>query len=92
MNSIKKGFSYTICQRMTQIQDELEATLNKIFEQAGSNIKSEQQEEYLTAIEETKQVFNHFKIKHGCAFSLTSHSDLYQSDRELPQTSKINSP
>ena len=73
MNRIKRGFSQTICQRMTQIQDELEATLNKIFEQAGNKIKTEQQAKYLTAIEETKQVFNHFKLKHGCTFSLNTH-------------------
>ena len=80
MNRIGKGFSHNICQKMTQIQDELEATLNKIFEKAGSNIESEQQEKYLTAIEETKQVFNHFKIQHGCAFSLTKNTNVNRQD------------
>ncbi len=69
MNTAKKVVNQNICEKMTQIQEDLEVTLNKIFEQAGSNIQSKKQAEYTKAIEGTKQVFERFKGKYGCALS-----------------------
>ena len=69
MKDTVKNNNQSICNNMAQIQEDLEVLLNHIFEQAGSNIQAEKQAEYNKAIEGTKQIFERFKGKYGCAFS-----------------------
>lgn len=69
MNTTAKGVNQNICKNITQIQKDLEVTLNHIFEQAGSNIQVEKQAEYTQAIENTKKVIEKFKNKYGCAIN-----------------------
>ena len=71
MNTTKKGVNQNICENMTQIQEDLEVLLNKIFEQAGSNIQAEKQAEYTQALEDTKQVIERFRSKYGCVVFLS---------------------
>lgn len=77
MNSIEKTPNSNICSKITQIETDLEATLNKIFAQAGEQIKLEKQAEYTQAIEGTKQVFHRFKSKYGCLLSTTKTTNNY---------------
>ncbi len=64
MNTTKKGVNNNICEKMTQIQEDLEVLLNNVLEQLGSNIQAEKQAEYTQAIASTKQVIEKFKIKY----------------------------
>jgi hypothetical protein len=66
MKTTEQEFPVHICLNMTQIETDLEATLHKIFEQAGDNIQLEQQEKYTQEMEITKQVFEKFRNKYGC--------------------------
>ena len=66
MNSTKQDTNQNICENMTRIQEDVEALLNKVFEQAGSNIQAEKQAEYTQAIAGTRQVIERFKHKYGC--------------------------
>jgi hypothetical protein len=66
MKTTEQEFPAHICLNMTQIETDLEATLHKIFEQAGDNIQLEQQEKYTQEMAITKQVFEKFRNKYGC--------------------------
>ena len=66
MNNTKQDVNQNICEKMTQIQEDVEALLNKIFEKAGNNIQAEKQAEYIRAIAGTRQVIERFKNKYGC--------------------------
>jgi hypothetical protein len=68
MKTMEQEFSVHICLNITQIETDLEATLHKIFEQAGDNIQLEQQEKYTQEMAITKQVFEKFRNKYGCIF------------------------
>ena len=71
MNTTKQDVNHNICEKMTQIQEDVEALLNKVFEQAGSNIQAEKQAEYTQAIAGTRQVIERFKNKYGCVSILS---------------------
>jgi hypothetical protein len=60
---------------MEQIETDLEATLHKIFEQAGENIQSEKQEKYTQEMAMTKQIFDKFKHKYGCPLTYQHHNE-----------------
>ena len=70
MNSNQEITNQNICEKMTKIQEDLDILLNKVFEEAGSNIQAEKQAEYSQAIENTKQVVERFKTKYNCVTSL----------------------
>jgi hypothetical protein len=46
MNTTKKSVNQNTCKTITQIQEDLEVLLNKVFEQVGSNIPAVKQAEY----------------------------------------------
>ncbi len=73
MNTTKKAVNQNICENMTQIQEDLDLLLNKVFEQAGSNIQAEKQAEYTQAIEDTKQLIERFKSKYNCVVFLSQN-------------------
>ncbi len=73
MNTTKKAVNQNICENMTQIQEDLDLLLNKVFEQAGSNIQVEKQAEYTQAIEDTKQLIERFKSKYNCVVFLSQN-------------------
>ncbi len=62
-----------ICENMTQIQEDLEVLLNKIFDLAGNNIRAEKQAEYTQALEETKQVIERCKIQYNCVIFMAQN-------------------
>ncbi|MBR8838558.1 MAG: hypothetical protein DSM106950_32290 [Stigonema ocellatum SAG 48.90 = DSM 106950] len=64
MNTTKKGVNQNICENISQIQEDLEVLLKKVFEKIGSNIQAEKQAEYTQALENTKQVIEKFKKTH----------------------------
>ncbi|MBD2533234.1 hypothetical protein H6G97_28145 [Nostoc flagelliforme FACHB-838] len=64
MNTTKKGVNNNICEKMTQIQEDLEVLFNNVLEQLGSNIQAEKQAEYTQALPSTKQVIEKFKIRY----------------------------
>lgn len=66
MNTTETKKTSNVCHNITQIETDLESTLNKIFAQAGSNIKIESKEKYTQEIANTKQVFAKFKSQFGC--------------------------
>lgn len=66
MNTLQQEVNQKICNEMTQLQADLEGALKKIFEQAGSKIKPEKQEEVTKAIEGTNQLLERFKSRYVC--------------------------
>jgi len=64
MNTTKKSVNQNTCKTITQIQEDLEVLLNKVFEQVGSNIPAVKQAEYTQSLEDTKQVIERFKSKY----------------------------
>ena len=53
-----------ICDDVTQLQSDLEGALQRIFEQAGSKIEPERQEEVQKKVEGTKQLLERFKSRY----------------------------
>ncbi|MBD2776509.1 hypothetical protein [Iningainema tapete] len=72
MNATELEINQKICDDMTQIQIALEQALKNIFEQAGSKIKPEKQEEVKKGIENTKLILEHFKSRYWVNSSIIS--------------------
>ncbi|PPS39614.1 hypothetical protein [Chroococcidiopsis sp. TS-821] len=54
-----------ILDTMTQLQTDLDKALQKIFEQAGSKIQLEKQEEFQREVENTKLLLKRFKSRYA---------------------------
>lgn len=64
MNATELEINQKICDDMTQLQIDLEQALKNIFEQAGSKIKPEKQQEVQKGIENTKLILENFKSRY----------------------------
>ncbi|MUL37181.1 hypothetical protein [Gloeocapsopsis dulcis] len=64
MNTNPQEVNQKIRDNMTQLQIDLEKTFKKIFEQAGSKIKPEKQDEIQKAIDSTKLLLERFKCRY----------------------------
>ena len=74
MQVIQNRFHPNICLEMGKIQRDLEVTLNKIFDKAGSNIHLKEKTEYIHQLEATKQGIERIKDKYCSDFSVIMSS------------------
>ena len=61
MDTTKHEVNQKICDTITQLQIDVESTLEKIFAQAGSKLQLHGQEEVKKGIEDTKQLLESLK-------------------------------
>ncbi len=61
MSLTQQEIKQKICDDVTQIQADLDGTLQRILKQAGSKIEPEKQEEVQKKVEDTKQLLEYFK-------------------------------
>jgi len=64
MSIFQPDMRQKICDDVTQLQSDLEGALQRIFEQAGSKIEPERQEEVQKKVEATKQLLERFKSRY----------------------------
>lgn len=72
MSLIQQDVNQKICDEVTQLQTDLERALKYVFEQAGSKIKPEKQEEVQQNMEGTKQLLERFKSRYACHSAVCS--------------------
>lgn len=64
MNITTNCANQSVCDNMTQIQEDLEVLMNKLLEKVGNKLQVEKQAEYTQALEDTKLVIEKYKSKY----------------------------